>query len=218
VSAFNCHITGFIVFLVNVKKNTVKSNKVYNEILTFIIYSWANRSVYSTNQTRYNSIFLSLTLKNLATTVSDTCSQHCLLQFSLTCNILFIVTCFMRFMWSHFTNCPSYGQTSRLHDRYETKHAWYPEIKNLHLSRWGTESVCRVKKVMLHPVSCHSCIRRWKNSMVSQSLQKHGSDIVYLQKTKPCIRKHLITKADRSLVDCLAKASRKNCVLLQCSS
>ena len=39
--------------------------------------------------------------------------------------------------------------------------------------------------------------------MVSQSLQKHGSDIVYLQKTKPCIRKHLITKADRSLVDCL---------------
>jgi hypothetical protein len=27
-----------------------------------------------------------------------------LLQFSLTCNILFIVTCFMRFMWSHFTN------------------------------------------------------------------------------------------------------------------
>jgi hypothetical protein len=39
--------------------------------------------------------------------------------------------------------------------------------------------------------------------MVSQSLQKHGSDIVYLQKTKPCIRKHLITNADRSLVDCL---------------
>jgi hypothetical protein len=31
---------------------------------------------------------------------------------------------------------PSYGQTSRLHgDRYETKHAGYPEIKNLHLSR-----------------------------------------------------------------------------------
>ena len=36
--------------------------------------------------------------------------------------------------------------------------------------------------------------------MVSQSLQKHGSDIVYLQKTK-----HLITKADRSLVDCLCE-------------
>ena len=103
--------------------------------------------------------------------------------------------------------CPSYGQTSRLHDRYETKHAWYPEIKNLHLSRWGTESVCRVKKMMLHPVSCHSCIRRWKNNMVSQSLQKHGSDIVYLQKTKPCIRKHLITKADRSLVDCLCECA-----------
>jgi hypothetical protein len=34
--------------------------------------------------------------------------------------------------------CPSYGQTSRLHvhgDRYETKHAGYPEIENLHLSR-----------------------------------------------------------------------------------
>ena len=103
--------------------------------------------------------------------------------------------------------CPSYGQTSRLHDRYETKHAWYPEIKNLHLSRWGTESVCRIQKRMLHPVSCHSCIRRWKNNMVSQSLQKHGSDIVYLQKTKPCIRKHLITKADRSLVDCLCECA-----------
>jgi hypothetical protein len=43
--------------------------------------------------------------------------------------------------------------------------------------------------------------------MVSQSLQKHGSDIVYLQKTKPCIRKHLITKADRSLVDCLCECA-----------
>jgi hypothetical protein len=30
-------------------------------------------------------------------------------------------------------------------------------------------------------------------------MNKHASDIVYLQKTKPCIRKHLITKADRSL-------------------
>ena len=43
--------------------------------------------------------------------------------------------------------------------------------------------------------------------MVSQSLQKHGSDIVYLQKTKPCIRKHLITKADRSLVDSLCECA-----------
>jgi len=68
--------------------------------------------------------------------------------------------------------------------------------------------------------------------MVSQGLKKHASDIVYLQirvitklpnteqsskgtgkthkstnrqKTKPCIRKHLITKADRSLVDCLCE-------------
>ena len=32
--------------------------------------------------------------------------------------------------------CPSYSQTAWLHgDRYETKHAGYPEIKNLHLSR-----------------------------------------------------------------------------------
>jgi hypothetical protein len=32
--------------------------------------------------------------------------------------------------------CPSYSQTSWLHgDRYETKHAGYPEIKNLHFSR-----------------------------------------------------------------------------------
>jgi hypothetical protein len=38
----------------------------------------------------------------------------------------------------------------------------------------------------------------WSN-MVSQRLKKHASDLVYLQKTKPCIRKHLITKADRSL-------------------
>jgi prophage antirepressor-like protein len=30
--------------------------------------------------------------------------------------------------------------------------------------------------------------RRWGNNMVSQRLKKHGSDIVYLQKTKPCIR------------------------------
>jgi hypothetical protein len=43
--------------------------------------------------------------------------------------------------------------------------------------------------------------------MVSQRLKKHASDIVYLQKTKPCIRKHLITKADRSLVDCLCECA-----------
>jgi hypothetical protein len=36
-------------------------------------------------------------------------------------------------------------------------------------------------------------------------LKKHAIDIAYLQKTKPCIRKHLITKADRSLVDCLCE-------------
>jgi hypothetical protein len=43
--------------------------------------------------------------------------------------------------------------------------------------------------------------------MVSQGLKKHGSDIIYLQKTKLCIRKHLITKADRSLVDCLCECA-----------
>ena len=79
--------------------------------------------------------------------------------------------------------CQSYSQTSWLHgDRYETKHAGYPEIKNLHLSRWGTESVCRVIKMMLHPVSCHSCMRIWGNNMVSQRLKMHGSDISYLQR------------------------------------
>jgi hypothetical protein len=39
--------------------------------------------------------------------------------------------------------------------------------------------------------------------MVSQRFKMHGSDILYLQTTKPCIRKHIITKADGSLVDCL---------------
>jgi hypothetical protein len=43
--------------------------------------------------------------------------------------------------------------------------------------------------------------------MVSQRLKKQASDIVYLQKTKPCIRKHLITKADRSIVDCLCECA-----------
>jgi hypothetical protein len=43
--------------------------------------------------------------------------------------------------------------------------------------------------------------------MVSQRLKRHASDIVYLQKTKPCIRKHLITKADGSLVDCLCECA-----------
>ena len=45
--------------------------------------------------------------------------------------------------------------------------------------------------------------------MVSQRLKKHASDIVYtyLQKTKPCIRKHLITKANRCLVDCLCECA-----------
>jgi hypothetical protein len=43
--------------------------------------------------------------------------------------------------------------------------------------------------------------------MVSQRLKMHGSDILYLQKTKPCIRKHIITKADGSLVDSLCECA-----------
>jgi hypothetical protein len=43
--------------------------------------------------------------------------------------------------------------------------------------------------------------------MVSQRLKKHASDIVYIQKARPFIRKHLITKADHSLVDCLCECA-----------
>ena len=43
--------------------------------------------------------------------------------------------------------------------------------------------------------------------MVSQRLKKHANELVYLQKARPCIRNHLITKADRSLVDCLCECA-----------
>ena len=43
--------------------------------------------------------------------------------------------------------------------------------------------------------------------MVSQRLKKHDNELVYLQKTRSCIRNHLITKADRSLVDCLCECA-----------
>ena len=43
--------------------------------------------------------------------------------------------------------------------------------------------------------------------MVSRRFKMHDSDILYLQKTKPCIRKHIITKADGSLVDCLCECA-----------
>ena len=46
--------------------------------------------------------------------------------------------------------------------------------------------------------------------MVSQRLKKHTNELVYLQKARPCIRKHLIKhliKADRSLVDCLCECA-----------
>jgi hypothetical protein len=43
--------------------------------------------------------------------------------------------------------------------------------------------------------------------MVSQRLKKHANELVYLQKARPCIRNHLITKPDRSLVDCLCECA-----------
>ena len=43
--------------------------------------------------------------------------------------------------------------------------------------------------------------------MASQRLEKHTNELVYLQKARPCIRKHFITKADRSLVDCLCECA-----------
>jgi hypothetical protein len=43
--------------------------------------------------------------------------------------------------------------------------------------------------------------------MVSQRLKKHDNELVYLQKARPCIRNHLITKADRSLVDSLCECA-----------
>ena len=43
--------------------------------------------------------------------------------------------------------------------------------------------------------------------MVSQRLKKHANELVHLQKATPCICKHLITKADRNLVDCLCKCA-----------
>ena len=43
--------------------------------------------------------------------------------------------------------------------------------------------------------------------MVSQRLKKHANELVYLQKARPCIRNHLITKADCSLVDCLCECA-----------
>ena len=45
------------------------------------------------------------------------------------------------------------------------------------------------------------------SSMVSQRLKKHANELVYLQEARPCIRKYLITKADRSLVDCLCECA-----------
>jgi hypothetical protein len=41
--------------------------------------------------------------------------------------------------------------------------------------------------------------------MVSQRLKKHANELVYILNARPCIRNHLITKADRSLLDCLCE-------------
>jgi hypothetical protein len=46
-----------------------------------------------------------------------------------------------------------------------------------------------------------------RSNMVSRRLKKHANELVYLQKTRPCIRNHLITKADRNLVDCLCECA-----------
>ena len=43
--------------------------------------------------------------------------------------------------------------------------------------------------------------------MVSQRLEKHANELVYLQKGRPCNRNHLITKTDRSLADCLCECA-----------
>ena len=41
--------------------------------------------------------------------------------------------------------------------------------------------------------------------MVSQRIKKHATDLAYLQKAKPCVRKLLIEKADRGLVECFCE-------------
>ena len=43
--------------------------------------------------------------------------------------------------------------------------------------------------------------------MVSPRLKKHAKDLVYLQKTRPCIRNHIIDKDDHSLIECLCKGA-----------
>lgn len=43
--------------------------------------------------------------------------------------------------------------------------------------------------------------------MVSARLRKHANDLVYLHQAKPCIQKHLIGKADRSLIECLCECA-----------
>jgi hypothetical protein len=43
--------------------------------------------------------------------------------------------------------------------------------------------------------------------MVSPRLRKHANDLLYLQKVKPCISKQIISKADRSLVECLRECA-----------
>ena len=43
--------------------------------------------------------------------------------------------------------------------------------------------------------------------MVSPRLRKHAREIVYLQKARPCVSKHIIDKADRSLIECLCECA-----------
>lgn len=51
----------------------------------------------------------------------------------------------------------------------------------------------------------HSALGDEMNNMVSSRLRKHAADIAYLNRAKPCVRKHLIQKADRSLVECFCE-------------
>lgn len=43
--------------------------------------------------------------------------------------------------------------------------------------------------------------------MVSARLRQHANDLVYLQKARPCIQKHLIEKANRDLIECLCECA-----------
>jgi len=43
--------------------------------------------------------------------------------------------------------------------------------------------------------------------MVSPRLKKHANELVYLHKARPCIRNHIIVKADHSLIERLCECA-----------